>query len=87
MQLLDEHELDPDLRGPVTLRDCETDERLDLELDRRSVAVYKSRLERLRNAVQQAVLAVAGTYCCVPAKDPKTMFRESLLLQGVVEAG
>lgn len=85
VQLLDPWELDPDAEGPRTLIDCEEDVRLDLVLDKAAVARYRERLARLRTALERAVRAVAGTYCCVAADAPARMFSDGLLAQGVIE--
>jgi len=85
LQLLDPWELDPTAEGPLSLVDAESDERLDLDLDRRAVLRYRERLARLRDSVRRATLASGGVYACVAATEPARMFRDSLLPQGVVE--
>ncbi len=85
IQLLDSWELDPDRSGPLTLIDCETAARIDLDLNSRSVGLYKERLGRLCGAVKQAVTASGGMYACVKADTPHAMFREGLMAQNIVE--
>ncbi len=85
VQLLDPWEADPAAEGARTLLDCESDGRLDIVLDERTVARYRRRLARLCEAARSGTRSVAGTYALVRAQDPARMFREQLLPQGVVE--
>ena len=85
VQLLDPWELDPAREGPCSLVDCESEARLDLVLDARTVDAYRQRLQRLRVSLERAVRGAGGTYACVPAAAPAVMFRQSLMPQGVVE--
>jgi len=85
VQLLDPWEIDPAREGHLTLVDCEGDGRLDLELDAAAIARYRERLARLRAAVERAARSAGGSYALVEAAAPETMFRRSLLPQGIVE--
>jgi uncharacterized protein (DUF58 family) len=85
LQVLDPWELDPALAGPARLVDCETAGELDLDLSVATIALYKSRLERLRHTLARAVQSVAGSYACVAAAEPERMFRQGLLPQGILE--
>lgn len=85
IQLLDPWEADPAARGETTLIDVEADTRLDVVLDRAGVDRYRVRLGRLVEAVRRATRAVGGTYARVLASSPRSMFREHLLPENVVE--
>ena len=85
LQLLDPWEADPSADGEHTLIDCERATRLDIVLDRATVARYRTRLQRLTASVERAVRSIGGTFALVQASEPGRMFREQLLPQGVVE--
>ena len=85
LQLLDPWEMDPQPEGALSLVDAEAGVRLDIHLDERAVTSYKERLGRLRESVRRATHAAGGTYSCVVADTPAKMFRDALLMQGVIE--
>lgn len=86
VQLLDPWEWQPAREGVVTLMDCETTDRLDLELDTRTIDAYRQRLGVLVESVRSSMHAVGGTYAAVHADVPMAMFRRDLLAAGLVEA-
>ncbi len=85
LQLLDAWELEPVAEGASCLIDCEDGQRLDLMLDAGTIAAYRERLGRLRDAVRTAVLALGGSYACVRADSPERMFRRDLLSQLILQ--
>ena len=86
IQLLDPWEWEPVREGTITLRDCETGDRLDLELDPRTIDAYRRRLDVLTGSVRRAMHGVGGSYGAVRADHPLAMFRRDLLPAGMVEA-
>jgi uncharacterized protein (DUF58 family) len=85
LQVLDPWEADPSPDGPLTLLDCEDGRRLDLVLDEATATRYRRRLQRLCASVEAATRALGATYALVKADAPARMFREQLLVQGIVE--
>ncbi|GIW70953.1 MAG: hypothetical protein KatS3mg102_0495 [Planctomycetota bacterium] len=84
IQLLDPWELAPEATGPLELVDCESGERLELELVPETVADYQRRLQRLRAEAERAVRAVGGRYACVSAAEPAAMLA-TLMRAGILE--
>ncbi|MEM8885397.1 MAG: DUF58 domain-containing protein [Planctomycetota bacterium] len=85
VQLLDPWELDPEPEGLLRLLDVEAPEEIEIDLNERAVTRYRERLGRLRDGILQATRSVGGSYACVAADDPATMFRTALLPQGIIE--
>ncbi len=86
VQLLDPWERDPEPEGERTLIDAEDDaSRLDVVLDRRTVARYRERLARLTASVERATRRVGGTFAALTAAPLAAMCRDDLLPAGVVE--
>jgi hypothetical protein len=84
VQLLDPWELDPRADGPLTLVDCESGARLDVELAGEALRGYHARLDRLRGAVERAVRSAGGSFATIAAAAPEAMCA-SLMAQGIVE--
>ncbi len=85
LQLLDPEEVEPPRLGAVTLVDCETGERAELQLDERAVAAYRARLDRLCDGLRQAVAARGGRWARVVADALPALCRRDLLAAGVLE--
>jgi uncharacterized protein (DUF58 family) len=85
VQLLDPWERSPSADETLTLRDCETDARLELRLDEATVRAYRERLQRLTASVRDAVVAIGGRFAAVTAAPPAAMFRGDLLAAQVLE--
>ncbi len=85
LQILHADELAPAPAGLVTLRDCESFEQIEIQLEEAAVRSYQQRLARLRGAVENGTRSVGGSYCMVHAAAPRVMFRSDLMAQGIVE--
>jgi len=85
MQVLDPWELEPEAEGAVTLVDCETGERREVQLDERTIAAYRQRLGRLSDVLRDEVLKRGGTYARVAADSLAAMCKRDLLPSGIVE--
>ena len=85
VQLLDGWERRPEVAPAATLVDCETDQRIELLLDRKTVAAYVQRLERLQEALATAVASVGGTFAEVLADSAEAMCKNHLMPAGIVE--
>ncbi len=85
VQLLDPWELAPTIGDVVTLFDCETGERHERRLDRRTVAAYQERLQRLCDEVRTTVLATGGIYVRTVADSLATMCERDLVPASVLE--
>ena len=85
VQLLDPWERQPQELGATTLRDCESDAQLEVQLDARTLTAYQGRLQRLCEGVQHAVMALGGVFVGASAASPGELCRRHLLPAGVVE--
>ncbi len=85
LQLLDPWEVEPSAEGAFTLVDCETGERREVQLDARTIANYRARLERLSDALRTEVVARGGTFARVTADSLAAMCQRDLLSSGVLE--
>lgn len=85
VQLLDPWERDPAAGGATTLHDCESGQRLELQLDARTVAAYRQRLLRLQASVRAVTAGLGGAFAEVLAAPPDEMCRRHLLPAGIVE--
>lgn len=62
LHLLDQHDLQPELRGTLELEDSETGQRLDLTLDATTLAAYQRNLEAWRSQLARTCSRYAATY-------------------------
>ncbi len=85
VQLLDPWEWEPAADGAVTLLDCESGERREVQFDARSIAEYRERLLRLCDVLRTAVLGGGGVYARVSADGLAAMCMRDLLPAGVLE--
>ena len=85
LQLLDPWELDPVAEGAVTLVDCENGERREVQLDPRTIANYRGRVQRLVDGMRTTVIAQGGTFALVSADALAAMCARDLLPAAVVE--
>ena len=85
LQLLDPWELDPAAEGALLLIDCERGERAEVQLDARTIAAYRGRLQRLIDGMRTTVIAQGGTFALVSADSLAAMCARDLLPAAVVE--
>lgn len=85
LQLLDPWELEPEAEGAITLLDCESAERLEVQLDARSIRVYREQLERVCDALRTEILGSGGVYARVRADTLSAMCLRDLLPAAVLE--
>jgi uncharacterized protein (DUF58 family) len=85
LQLLDPWELDPAAEGAITLLDCESADRLEVQLDARSIRAYRERLERVCDGLRTTILGNGGVYARVKADHLSAMCLRDLLPASVLE--
>ena len=85
LQLLDPWELEPAAEGALTLVDCETGQRAEVQLDARAVAAYRGRLQRLLDELRLLVIGHGGDHAVVRADSLASMCARDLLPAGVLE--
>lgn len=85
LQLLTSDELSPPPVSAVTLVDCETGERREVQLDAPAIAGYRARLDRLCDALRAAVVGRGGLWARVTADALPAMCRHDLLPAGLLE--
>ncbi|MBN1868766.1 DUF58 domain-containing protein [Candidatus Sumerlaeota bacterium] len=85
VQVLSRFEDDPGVEGEVRLEDAETEQFLDLALNRATVEGYRSRLNRLRNDLERRLLLVGGTMAIVRDSDSLEETMRRLSVARIVE--
>jgi uncharacterized protein (DUF58 family) len=85
VQLLDPWEAAPTVGETLQLVDCETGAKLERRLDRRTVAEYGARLQRLTDELRTAVVGAGGVFARVLADAPEVMLARDLAAASVVE--
>jgi len=85
LQLLDATELQPPALGAVALRDIETGEFAEVQLDAQGIAAYRARLQRCIDGLRQLVVRQGGVHTVVRAAPLARMCGEDLLTAGVLE--
>jgi len=85
VQLLDPWELEPQAEGAMTLVDCESGLRAEVQLDARAVAAYRERLQRLLDGLRIAVVGHGGDHAVVRADALAMMCSRDLLPAAVLE--
>lgn len=85
IQLLLPWEIRPQDFGIIQLLDPETGERMEIDVNEQSIALYQKRLQTLQSIVEETVRGAGGLYACVPASSPQNMFQNILLPAGMLE--
>lgn len=85
LQLLDPTELQPIAAGAVAMRDIETGEFAEVQLDAAGIAAYQRRLQRCIEVLRQLVVRSGGVHAVVRARPFERLCAEDLLAAGVVE--
>ncbi|MEO6595189.1 MAG: hypothetical protein ABIP94_10595, partial [Planctomycetota bacterium] len=85
VQVLDPWELSPSADAALTLLDCETGERREVQFDAKAVAGYRQRLQRLCDGLRATVLSTGGVYARTAAGPLAAMCACDLLPAGVLE--
>lgn len=85
LQLLDPWELEPTADGAITLVDCESGARAEVQLDARTIAGYRQRLQRLIEGMRTTVVGNGGTFTVVRADSLAAMCARDLLPAAVLE--
>lgn len=85
VQVLDPWELSPTADGATTLVDVETGDRREVQLDARSLTIYRERLQRLCDGLRGCVLGQGGVFVQVEAAALPAMCARELIAAGVVE--
>lgn len=83
--VLDPWELAPSLDGACTLVDCEDGQRAEVQLDPRTLATYRQRLQRLHDGIAATVRGGGGAFAVARAAPLATMCAADLLPADIVE--
>ena len=85
LQILDAWELEPELGGPMRLRDAESDEELELLLDASAIESYQARLHALLDRLEQASRSAdARLVTACAAIDLEALCAEQLVPAGLL---
>lgn len=86
VQVLSAFEADPGHEGDLRLEDAETNETIDVALDRPTIEGYRKRLERLQGDLRSALRSREGAMAVAREDEPPGKMILALHRAGIVEA-